>query len=360
MRINNRYGIKSKSVIDALTRDDYDLSERPENVFSCTEIIDAPKAQLLKRRHQKELESDVSDNFWILDGSAVHYAVEMSNKNKNRERLSEERIFIEVTGNNGDRKWTAHTLAKGQKVQDASWYKPADAFYVSAKFDNYEADGGIVEDYKRCSVWETIYGVKANREQQLNICAFALRLLGFETNGVRVCMFIKDWNRREYADAVRNKRKYPEIPYYEHECALWNDEFVRGFLVSRLKAFIAAVRASDDDIPGCAAEERWYRGESLAVMKEGNKTAKRVFRVNGNTQADKEDAARLARACLIGLRVGDAKGKYSIVTRPGNDERCNNEKNYCPARKWCHYWKNVYQTHTEEQPDYTDATEGRR
>lgn len=337
MKTTNKYNIKSKSVIDALTRDDYDNKNRPQNVFSCTELIDAPKAQALRRRHDTEIEADVSDSFWTLDGSAVHYALERSNKNKGRERLSEERIYIEVEKSNGTRKWAAYTLAVGQKITEASWYKPA-AFYITVRFDNYEYDEETIEDYKRCSVWEAIFGLKKSREQQLNIGAYGLRLLGFPVKKLRACLFLKDCNARERADAKRRDTFYPEIDYKEFEPPVWDDNTIQEYIINRLKVHYQAIEAADDNIPECSPEERWYRGGKVAVMKDGRKSAMRVFA---------ESERKLADACLESLKKEDAKnaGKYRIEERPGNDTRCNPldpNKNYCPARKFCHYWKNVY------------------
>jgi hypothetical protein len=331
MNFTNRTNIASASVLDALRGDDYDLNERPANVFSCTEIIDAPKAKQLQRRHEKEIVVDYADNFWKLDGSAVHYSVEMSNKKTDKERLSEERIFIEVSSTH-DLK--AHTLGKGEKIADAPWYS-ADHFYLSVKFDNYEVDGGVVEDYKRTSAWEAVFGIKESRIQQLNIGALGLRLLGFPTAKVRACLFLKDWSRKDAASAQQRNTYYPEIPYKEVDCPLWNDEYTAAYIIERLKLHVAAQAAADDAIPECSPDERWYRGEALAVMKEGNKTATRVFKIDG----DRAEQEVLANTCLASLKAEYPKNKYRIDVRPGQDTRC---LSYCSCKQFCSYWKNVH------------------
>jgi hypothetical protein len=340
VKLSNVYGVKSKSVIDALTHDDYDLTERPNNVFSATEIIDAPKYQVLKRRHLKDVTVDVSDNFHLLDGSAVHHAIEMSNKAKGRERLSEERIFIEVPYG-AQKEWRAFTLPEGGKITEQRWYSES-SIYVSVKFDNFEHDEGIVEDYKRCSAWEAVFGIKPQREQQLNIGALGLILLGFEVKGLRACLFLKDWSNANLKSAEGRQSYYPPIPYKEFDCRLWAKSEVETFVVDRVAIHWAAWHFEDDKIPVCDEKDRWYRGESFAVTKEGNKVAKKVFKVedyNDNRQAT-ENAARDFR---LEVAATAKKGeKWDIQTRPGIDQRCNGDKVYCPIREYCSYWKEKY------------------
>lgn len=346
MKFSNVYGIKSKSIIDALMGDDYDLSDRPSNVFSATEVIDAPKIRVLQRRHQDDVATDVSDNFHMLDGSAVHYAVERSNKNKDRERLSEERIFIQIGGDHYDT-WKAFTLKAGEKVKDAEWYSP-DKFYVSCKFDNYEHEDGVLEDYKRTSAWEAVFGIKESREQQLNVGALGMRLLGFPVNTLRACLLLKDWNQRALKDSEqRGSGNYPKIPYAEREFTPWDNEMSVKYVIRCVSAHVRAASLEDNKISPCTPEERWYAGEQIAVLKEGVKTAKRVFKVDDCDS--REQAVSLANICMDTLRE-EGKGKYLIEVRPGSDKRC---VGYCKVCTFCHYWKEKYQSTvvSEDQAD---------
>jgi len=68
----------------------------------------------------------------------------------------------------------------------------------------------------------------------------------------------------------------------------------------------------------CTDEERWHRPDSYAVMKEGRKSALRVFAAEGVAQAFIENHA-------------DAK-KLSIEFRQGKDIRC---ESYCQVRAVC-------------------------
>lgn len=342
MKFTNLYGIKSQSVIDALTHNDYDLQDKPANVFSCTEICDAPKNKVLQRRHLHEVCIDVSDNIHSLDGSAIHYALEMSNKKAGAARLSEERIFIDVTDN------TAHTIVDSDKpVTGQPWYFK-DHLYVSFKFDNYEEIDFSVEDYKRTSVWEAKAGLKDSRVQQLNINGYGLKLLGFRVDKLRACLFLKDWSgaelkSQESSAAARGlQTDYPVIPYKEFECEMWSDQEAYDFIFKRVSLHFEAAKLSDDEIPVCTQDERWYRGESLAIMKAGNQKATKVVKVDDYETrelavASAEDLLRVYKA----EKPKDAD-KYSIEVRPGNDGRCNGDKQYCAIHQWCNYWKEQY------------------
>lgn len=345
---SNLYGIKSKSIIDALTHDDYDLADKPDNVYSCTEIIDSPKNKVLTKRHSSEIISDVSDNFWTLDGSAIHFAVEMSNKNKEAERLSEERIFIQIYLGEGfqNAEFTAHTLPKGEKITDQEWYNTDDV-YVSVKFDNYEYDEACIEDYKRTSVWEGVKGLKISRVHQLNIGAFGMRLIGFPVKKIRACLMLKDWSAKDLKANERKcaetgwKQTYPLIPYKEYEPEVWTDEVCRNFILNRVSLHMEAHKVSDDEIFPCTEEERWYRGESFAVMKTGNKKATKVFKTE-DFNDDRERALSAAEDYCKLLQKEKPGDTFIVETRPGNDVRCNGDVTYCHCKQYCNYWKEKY------------------
>ena len=337
MNYTNKHGIKSASTIDALSHNDYDLKDRPENVYSCTEIIDAPKKQILARRHKEEIVVDVADRFWTMDGSAIHYAIEMSNKANGANRLSEERMYLRIQGNTV----TCFTLNDGEQLRDAAWYN-TDSIFVSVKFDQYDDLTGTLEDNKRTSVWEVIYGLKVSRIQQLNIGALALRMIGFSVTLLRAVLFLKDWSRKDYRN--NNSGKYPAIPYYEAEVPPATIEDQTEFMIERANLHNEMGKLDDDQIPECTPEERWYRGESVAVMKIGVQKAKKVFKVGNGTTLESANAA--AAEYMYSLMTTDAKGKYVVEHRPGTNQRC---LEYCEVRQFCHFGKTLVEAEETEE-----------
>lgn len=324
MKITNKHNITSKSLLAALTTDDYDMSNRPANVVSCTELIDAPKHQILKRRHAGSIVVDASDNFWTMFGSAIHYTLERSNKK--RDSLTEERIFIEV-----GEKFVVHTLAEGEKIINAPWYRK-DVPYVTVKFDQYEYETRTLEDYKFVSVWEVIFGLKKSRFEQLNIGAFAMNMLGFPVDKTRPVLLLKDWSKKEYNDGLRKAKefgsecKYPPIPFYSEDHPVWKKDVVEEFIRDKVSRFFAATHLNDEEIPACTPEERWYSGEAHAVMKDGRKTAVKVFKVTDDLDSD---SARSAAESLAMELNASGKGKHWVEKRPGTNRRC---MDYCPLR----------------------------
>lgn len=346
-KYTNIHGIKSRSIIDALTHNDYDLKNKPDNIFSCTEILDAPKAKVLSKRYREKAVIDVSDSFHMLDGSAVHYVLEMSNKKSQRERLAEERLYIAVPLKPGQ-DWECHTAPEGANAQDQKWYKP-DVIYVSAKFDCFEVDEGVLEDYKRTSVWEAIFGLKDARVQQLNIGGFALKLLGFNVNTLRACLDLKDWSATTWKQKDREARQkgfpcdYPPIKYKEFEVEIWQEEKVKQYIMDRVNLHLEAHKLADDEIPPCNKDERWCRDGQIAVMKKGVQRSKKNFG---------ESEREAAQAFLTNLQAKDPKGDYYLEERPGNDTRCNGDKVYCHFRQWCNYWKQTYGQNVVVESEY--------
>lgn len=331
MHFTNNFKIRSKSTIEALMYDGYDLKDRPENVLSCTEILDAPKIKILQSRHSDDIVVDLSRRFWTMDGTAIHYVIESSNK-ENGNRLSEERLFLKIT--NGAIE--CFSLKKDWSITDSPMYDKESTF-VAVKFDQYDPDEEVVEDNKRTSVWEVVYGIRKNRIEQLNIGALALRLIGFGVGLIRSVLYLKDWTKRDYESAAaKGDTKYPPIPYYEHDSVPATIEDAIEIVKSRANMHRYWKAFSDDAIPECSPEERWLRGESFAVMKEGNKAAKRLFRVEGEMTT--ESAKKAAAEYMASLMSGDTKGKYYVEHRPGVNVRC---MDYCEVRQWCHFGREL-------------------
>jgi len=337
VKTTNKYQIKSPSVVDALTADDYALVNPPANVFSCTTVIGAPKPYFLKRRHDKELERDVSDNFWMFDGSAVHYALEMSNMQPSTERKSEERMFIEVPMHEGrqipDWKCYLAVAEPGETRIDVAkqeWYDK-DKFYLSMQYDCFEIAEKCLEDYKRTQPWEIVYGLKPERECQLNIGAFGLRLLGHEVNKLRVCFFLKNWDKFQ-----AGKGDYPVIPYAEMYPNVWPNTMCEKYIIDRMKLFIACSKASDNDIPDCTFEERWASETEYALMKstagKWNKKSSKNFK---KFEMDNGFADRFQKE----QETKYPASTFRIEERLGIDKRC---ADYCVAKRFCTYYNKTH------------------
>lgn len=120
---------------------------------------------------------------------------------------------------------------------------------------------------------------------------------------VRRCRFIallKDHSKSK----AKTDATYPQSPVFVYEFEVTPEELTATG--DRIKAKVQdieeAEQTADDDIDPCTAEERWADGDKYAVMKNGRKTAVRVF----DTQAN-------ADAC-----AGELGNSHYVEHRPAN------------------------------------------
>ena len=84
----------------------------------------------------------------------------------------------------------------------------------------------------------------------------------------------------------------------------------------------------DDEIPECTPEERWATAPKWAVMKEGRKTAVKLFDTDADAINFIEDLEK-------------EKDKHYVEERKGQDRKCDD---YCPCAAFCNYYKQTHQT----------------
>jgi len=301
-----------ESIASALRGDDYDLSDSPNNIVSVTTLIDAQLPKILTKRHFDEIEVDVSDSVWKLFGSSIHHVLNMSNQDKS-EQLSEERWFLDVQS------LDVYTLNIGEKVIETKWYD-SEKWYVSGKFDNYINES--IEDYKVTSVWSYIYSPKGKPEHhnQININALALKLLGFPVDSGRIIMILRD-----FMNSKAGQDNYPQIPIQTINIPLVENEKIIDYINERIGLYKACFKLSDNEIPACFPEERWYQEGKVAVMKEGRKSAVKLF-----AESEREDAIKHKESCT--------GGKFYLEDRPGVNRRC---EDYCSCNSFCYFYKGL-------------------
>lgn len=340
MNYTNNFNINSKSLVDALSSDDYDLQDVPDNVISVTELIDSPTIFLLKRQHKDELTCDVSQNVWSLLGSSVHHILELSNSEESN-RLSEARWFLLLPvltyGEKSEDGWDVFVIIDDKPLEEQSWYKP-DRYYVSGKLDNYERDQKVLEDYKITSSYSFTYGGKKEWGEQLNIHAFVLRLMGQPVELLRIVGIIKDHDQNR-ADRDED---YPQIPIVELEYPIIGDAEVMNLIRSKVVSILAKKPLADSALPKCDDEYRWYRNGKFAIMKKGSKRA-----VKGGVFEESREGRIAAEKMLFDLGDG-----YYIEERPGIDVRCADKRDFCPVKKFCDYYNRVYGNSAPKADDW--------
>ena len=293
MKITNKFGVP-ETLVALAQRDSY---SKGKSDFSVTEIISPPRVQLLRRRHYKEMETDVADLLWSMMGTALHVVAERSQVDNH---TNEERLFIEIDG-----------------------------VVLSGAIDLQYEDDGVVEitDYKFTSAW-AVMNDKPEWVTQQNIYAWMVSTIkGKPVRAIRICALIRDWNRRE----AQRKADYPQAPIQMVDLPLWSPEETESYIRSRLDLHRTAKVLGDwgDDLPECTEDDRWVRETKYAVKREGRKTAVKVC-----------DTQKEADEFMEGM-VG--KEKAFIEIRKGEPVRCTG--NFCGVNQWC----SQYQAYLKEQ-----------
>jgi len=284
MKITNKHNIPA--TLMALAERDFYTKGKAN--YSVTEILSPPRIQRLREKHFDEIETDAADMLWSLMGSALHVVAERSEV---KDHINEERLYLNVDG-----------------------------VVLSGAIDLQKIQDGFVDitDYKFTSAW-ALRADKPDWEQQQNVYAYLVeKVKGLKVRSLSICALIRDWSRREAAV----KPDYPQAPIQMVQIPLWKMNFTEKFIQMRLDAHRHAKVSADwgDELPECDEEERWIRETKYAVMKEGRKTAVRLF----DTQEEAD-----------GLKNTDPK--HYIQIRKGEAVRCTG--NFCGVAQWCSQFK---------------------
>jgi hypothetical protein len=284
MIITNKFGLP-EPLVEAVKRDNY---SKGESDFSVTEILSSPRITRLRKKHFKDMTSDVTDLLWSKMGTAIHLIMEGGTT---ADHTKEERLYAKV----------------------------ADIVLSGAIDLQKRTENGIeIVDYKFTSAW-ALKQEKLDWHHQLNIYAWLVyQKTGELVTSLKVCAIIRDWSRRE----AMNSPEYPQGNAQMVSIPLWDINETEAFIKKRLEIHKEAkVKADwDEELPECSEEERWIRSTKYAVKKEGRKTAIRVFDTH-------EEASELWEITPKGF----------IEIRKGEAVRCTG--NFCGVAQFCSQFK---------------------
>lgn len=252
--------------------------------YSATTLLKSAKEIILTERHYDELESDVSDNVWQIFGTAVHAIFEKQNDSNFKEEFFETEVLnSKITG----------------------------------RVDSYDLDKEILYDFKTASVWKIKFNDFEEWKKQGLIYAWLMGKNGLKVKECRFIALLKDHSKTE---AGRNA-DYPKSPVYVYKFNVTEKDLeeIEKFIFQKVKEIEFASGLADDEIPECSAEERWATKPKFAVMKNGRKSALKLF--------DKRQDAEIAMESL--------GGNY-IEERKGENKKCSG---YCVCREFCHFYK---------------------
>ena len=288
MKLTNKHGIP-ETIVRAVADDEYD---KGDSVLSVTQLISPPRIVILQDLNKDNLEVDVIDRVPSLLGTAVHKIIEKGSKDIPG-HIVEERLFATING------W---------KVSGA----------VDLQIDNGDGTWAI-SDYKVTSVY-SVLSDKPEWEQQLNCYAHLARVAhGRNMTSLKIVAILRDWQRKQ----AEIKADYPQGQVVIVDIPVWTPEQQEAYVTDRVALHQAARKAVDSgsDLDYCTDQERWVRGESWALVKEGRKSAVRLY--DNETEASEAAAA--------------AGAGHSVQHRPGSAVRCAG--NYCLVSSWCRQWQ---------------------
>lgn len=258
------------------------------NCYSATTLNKGAKETILQERHWDSLEVDASDSVWAVFGTAVHAILE----NSKDDNFHEEKFSV--------------------KVSEST---------VTGIVDSFDLENGIINDWKTASVYKVMSGDFSDWYNQGMTYAWLLKKSGLEVKRCRFVAMLKDFSKTK----SRITANYPTAPVYIYQFDVTEEmlEEAEKRIVAKVKELERYKDLSDDEIPPCSKSERWTQDEKWAVMKEGRKTAVRLF----DNEMDAENLAK---------ELG--KG-HSVEHRRGTDRKC---EEYCMCCEYCNYYR---QTH---------------
>ena len=256
--------------------------------YSATTLNKGAKEIVLTDRHYDEITVDASEQIWAVWGTAVHALLE-SEKDDN---FHEERFKVAV-GN--------------------SW--------VTGQVDSYDMERGIINDWKTASVWKVQFADFADWRAQGLTYAWLLTKSGLEVKKCRFVALLKDHSKTK----AKHDASYPQSPVFVYEFDVTAEDLAatEARIISKVTEIENAYKLGDDDIEPCTLEERWADGEKYAVMKNGRKTAVKLF----DNQQDAEAYA------------GELGNSHYVEHRPAVSRKC---EDYCSCCDFCNFYKSMY------------------
>ena len=253
--------------------------------YSATTLNKGTKEIVLQERHWDELTVDAADNVWAVFGTAVHELLEKHNDGN----FHEEKFDVPVSNSR-----------------------------VTGCVDSYDMEHAVINDWKTASVYKVMLGDFADWYKQGMTYAWLLNQNGFEVRHCRFIALLKDHSKSK----AKTESNYPQAPVFTYEFDVTPEELLATGerITAKIKEIEAAENLTDDEIPECSKEERWADDDKWAVMKEGRKTAVRVF--------DNEEQANLCKS-----QLGD---NHYIEHRPAVSRKCGD---YCLCKEYCSFYK---------------------
>ena len=253
--------------------------------FSATTLNKGAKEIILSDRHFDEITVDAADSVWAVWGTAVHALLESQPDNN----FHEEYFKVPVSNS-----------------------------FVTGQVDSYDMENGVINDWKTASVWKVQFNDFSDWRRQGLTYAWLLQQSGLDVKKCRFITLLKDHSKTK----AKTDSSYPQSPVFIYEFDVTPEDMAEtaARILTKVQEIESAYKLDDDAIEPCSAEERWADGEKWAVMKNGRKTAVKVF----DNQLDADAMA------------GEMGNAYYVEHRPAISRKCGD---YCNCKEFCNFYK---------------------
>lgn len=258
-----------------------------EGEYSATTLLKGACETLLTSRHFDEIEVDVSDMVWAIWGQAVHAIFEKQSD----AGFKEERFEVPVLNSK-----------------------------VTGRVDLYDMENEVLYDWKTASVWKVKFNDFDDWKKQGLIYAWLMKKHGLNVKRCEFWALLKDHSKAE----ARRNSDYPFSPACKFAFDVTEKELaeIEKFIFEKIEQLEKAETVADEELSECSKDERWATDDTFAVMKEGRKTAVRVFE-------KKEDAETM---------LNSLDDKHWMQERKGESKKCID---YCNCKNFCPFYKKM-------------------
>jgi hypothetical protein len=146
----------------------------------------------------------------------------------------------------------------------------------------------------------------------------------FKVQKCRFIAILKDHSKSK----ARFDPDYPQEPVYVYEFDVTQERLweIEAFIEKRVNEYLQYKPLGDDEIPECSPEERWEDPPKYAVMKQGRKSAVKLFDTRESAEAMVDDLGH---------------DKHYLEERLGEAKKC---QGYCICCEFCHFYQNHVKT----------------
>jgi hypothetical protein len=285
MNITNKTGLPE--IIEVWAK--VDTYQRGTAEFTTTELIKPERVLALERKHRDDITLDVTELTWRLSGQAKHVIFQRIAEQDPDRYVAEERYEMAVAGT-----------------------------VISGQLDLYDRQTETLYDYKETKVWKQILGDADEWTKQANINAFLCYHIGNHiVKHLENIVLFKDHSIRQ----AMIDPNYPQHDMKSWKLDLWDHNKTLQYIQDRVAKHQAA---NNGTLPLCSPEERWQRPGKWAVMKQGRKSAVKLFETVVEALAFIDEAS-------------DYKALF-LEERKAEDTRC---LLYCDVAPFCDHGREV-------------------